>query len=178
MFISPNIVLSQSCMQATDHQSDTLRADELKRILLEEWNLSGVENKMEMINISCRKWDVHQTWTWDDMSVSFFVFLVRSALYTYYYILITLLYIIYFNFLVCNEVLDHWTAPVQVRDCHGDARWLLAKLRDRPVFSHRICAFKCLVVLQKVLQSDAPMEWPQPLGEWLLQHPFLDCFWG
>lgn len=49
---------------------------------------------------------------------------------------------------------------LEVRDAQ-DARWLLPKLRERPIYSHGLCAFKCLVVLQRVLQSDVHMEWSQ-----------------
>ena len=40
-------------------------------------------------------------------------------------------------------------------------RWLLGKLRERPVFSHRICAFKCLVV-QLPARHDAMESWWVP----------------
>eukprot|EP00913_Durusdinium_trenchii_P000621 g574.t1 len=49
---------------------------------------------------------------------------------------------------------------LEVRDAR-DGRWLLPKLRERPVFQNGLVAFKCLVVLQRVLQSEAVMDWPQ-----------------
>ena len=43
-------------------------------------------------------------------------------------------------------------------------RWLLGKLRERPVFSHRICAFKCLVVQLPARHNAMESWWVPELG--------------
>eukprot|EP00930_Biecheleria_cincta_P025918 TRINITY_DN18371_c0_g1_i1.p1 TRINITY_DN18371_c0_g1~~TRINITY_DN18371_c0_g1_i1.p1 ORF type:complete len:989 (+),score=138.70 TRINITY_DN18371_c0_g1_i1:124-3090(+) len=57
----------------------------------------------------------------------------------------------------------------------GDGKWVLHRIRERPVNTNHVVAFKSLVVLHRVLQFSPPqlaMEWgiPNPLLDSLIDH--------
>ena len=54
----------------------------------------------------------------------------------------------------------HFSEAFAVRFREGlseTCRWLLPKLRERPIYSHGLCAFKCLVVRGPFLQQSRPV---------------------
>jgi len=64
-------------------------------------------------------------------------------------------------------------AEVQARDCH----WIMQRIRDRPVMTDHVVAFKALVLLHRVLQhgpAEAATEWGFPNS---LLDDLVSC-WG
>jgi len=56
----------------------------------------------------------------------------------------------------------------------GESRWLLLRLRERPIASDHVVAFKAVALIHRVLQQGPP----HVASEWILPNPMLDGLAG